>query len=216
MSEIRVIIADDDVDFASELSDALESHPQVVIDSLVTSPADVIERLAQRPADVVVIDIDLAGFDAREMVAHLARQQPRTKVLLLSAHDDPEARSECLETGAVCLPKDLEPMELLRAVTALASGASLVTPDLQVRTSPRTGDDGRDPEITRTGPVELSPRELVVLGLLAERKSPAEIAGTLSTSDAIVSNHLANLCRKFHVHDTEEIVPEARARGLLA
>ena len=73
------------------------------------------------------------------------------------------------------------------------------------------------PKLTRSGgpTVELTPRELDVLELLAEGKSNAAIAQSLFVSVHTVRNHVANLSAKLGAHSKLEALSIAVRRGLL-
>jgi DNA-binding NarL/FixJ family response regulator len=62
---------------------------------------------------------------------------------------------------------------------------------------------------------ELTPRELEILGLLAEGKRPPEIAQKLMISPKTVSNHMQRLFVKLDVHSQSQAVALAFQQGLV-
>lgn len=71
--------------------------------------------------------------------------------------------------------------------------------------------------VTRSGPVEpLTPREVAVLELLAQRLSDKEIAASLFISERTARRHAANIYQKLGVANRREAVAEASALGILA
>lgn len=61
----------------------------------------------------------------------------------------------------------------------------------------------------------LTPRQLEVLGLLAEGKSAKEIRGELYLSEATVRNHIRSLLKALGAHSQLEALAKAREAGLL-
>ena len=63
--------------------------------------------------------------------------------------------------------------------------------------------------------VQLTPREMVVLGLLADGKANKEIANALDISERTVKTHLAHLFEKLGVTSRTEAIRVATRRGLV-
>ncbi|CAA9527698.1 MAG: hypothetical protein AVDCRST_MAG73-647 [uncultured Thermomicrobiales bacterium] len=61
----------------------------------------------------------------------------------------------------------------------------------------------------------ITPRELEVLGLIAEGRSNREIAGALFVSPRTVDNHVTNLLAKLDVKSRTAAIAEARRRGIV-
>jgi LuxR family maltose regulon positive regulatory protein len=61
----------------------------------------------------------------------------------------------------------------------------------------------------------LTPRELQILELLAQRMTAQEIARKLIVSDQTVKRHRANIYQKFGVHTRRDAIAAAVALGLL-
>jgi two-component system NarL family response regulator len=63
--------------------------------------------------------------------------------------------------------------------------------------------------------VQLTPRELATLRLMADGKSNKEIANALGISDRTVKTHLGHLFEKLNVTSRTEAVKVATRRGLV-
>ena len=63
---------------------------------------------------------------------------------------------------------------------------------------------------------DLTPRELEVLGLLAEGSTNKQIAHALNISDNTVRCHVNNIMEKLQVSDRTEAVAFALKKGVLA
>ena len=73
--------------------------------------------------------------------------------------------------------------------------------------------------VTRRGAVDdddfspLSPREIEILGYVAQGLSNKEIASILSISDQTVKNNITSILRKLHVNDRTQAVIYALRHG---
>ncbi len=61
----------------------------------------------------------------------------------------------------------------------------------------------------------LTPREMEVLGLLAEGKTNREIADALVLSEGTVKNHVSKIMGKLHANDRAQILVKAARRKLV-
>jgi DNA-binding NarL/FixJ family response regulator len=73
----------------------------------------------------------------------------------------------------------------------------------------------RDARVPPARRHELTPREIEILGLLAEGKRPPEIAQKLMISRKTVSNHMQRLFVKLDVHSQSQAVALAFQQGLV-
>jgi len=78
---------------------------------------------ANRP-DCIMLDLQMPGFSGIDVQRALNRAGAHVPVVVMTAHDSPSVREECLREGAVAyLCKPLDERELLKAVR-LAIGSS--------------------------------------------------------------------------------------------
>jgi DNA-binding NarL/FixJ family response regulator len=114
------------------------------------------------------------------------------------------------------LLKDVSPEHLIAAVQLVRTGDALLAPSitrrLVERFAPRpgmaAGAPGRDLSV-------LTPRELEVLGLIARGMSNAELAASLTLSEATVKTHVARILTKLDLRDRVQAVVLAYETGLV-
>jgi two-component system copper resistance phosphate regulon response regulator CusR len=119
--------------------------------------------------DLIVLDIQLPGLDGWGVLTELRRAGRRTPVLFLTARDSVEDRVRGLELGADdFLVKPFAFAELLARVRAVVRRGPGRQPD-SLRVADLELDMSRQ-RATRAGrPLDLSPKEFVLLALLARR-----------------------------------------------
>ena len=205
VAKVRAMVADDHPIFRDGLARALSASGQIeIVGEAATGPQALEMILAYRP------DLQMPGLDGGQVAAAAQRQGLATRVLIVSAHDDPARVYDALKLGAAgFVHKEASPAQILGAVLACATGRAVVAPRLA---------SGLVAEVHRrtepTGP-DLTARELEVLTLIAGGASGPAIAQQLNLSPSTIKTHLQRMCDKLGVSGQAAAVAEAMRRGLL-
>ena len=78
-----------------------------------------LEQAAMREPDCVVLDLHMPVMSGSQVLAQIRKMPRRPPVVVITAHDVPEKRDECLAAGACAyLRKPLEDRLLLNAISA--------------------------------------------------------------------------------------------------
>jgi DNA-binding NarL/FixJ family response regulator len=211
MTAIRVLIADDQPLMRQGFSMILSAQPDIeVVGEAGTGTAAVAQARALNP-DVILMDIQMPGTDG----ITATRQLPGCRVLILTTFGSQERVAQALCAGASgFLLKDATPEQLVHAVRVVAAGDALLDPAVT-----RALIQSALPALaTPTLPARfdaLSERETQVLRLMAHGMSNAEIAGTLTVSEATVKTHVSRLLAKLGLRDRVQAVVAAYQHGLI-
>ena len=110
--ERRVLIVDDDNDFAESLFDILESHGYVCEVSCATENA--CSLVKSFDADLALVDLRLGAESGLDLVSDLKQARPDMPCVLMSAYADVESAVRALDEGAYAyLRKPVAGNELL-------------------------------------------------------------------------------------------------------
>jgi DNA-binding NarL/FixJ family response regulator len=205
----RVLVVDDHEVLSGSLALVVDAEADMESVGVARDLAEARRRVADRQPDVILLDRRLPDGDGIEAIAELRTLSPDTKVVVLTASDTDQVLVQAIEAGASgFLSKSRGLGEVIGAVRAAAAGEAVISGEMLSRLLPK---------LTRSGgpTVELTPRELDVLELLAEGKSNAAIAQSLFVSVHTVRNHVANLSAKLGAHSKLEALSIAVRRGLL-
>ena len=83
---------------------------------------EAIEEITRNPPDLVVLDIALRTSNGMDVLRHVSREHPATKVIILSNHSEPESRELFLNAGAYqFFDKSLEFEKIRDAIDKLAN-----------------------------------------------------------------------------------------------
>jgi FixJ family two-component response regulator len=87
--------------------------------AMYSSGAEFLESLGTRRPDCVVLDLHMPGMSGFEVQARLAEDSEKLPVIIITAHDSPEARERALAAHArAYLRKPLDDQALLDAIAA--------------------------------------------------------------------------------------------------
>jgi len=132
----RILIVDDDLDFASLLSDVF-SQASYDVETL-GDPARVEERLKTRAFDLMVTDLRMPGIDGFEVAAQAKTLRPGLPVIMVSGFLDTKARDRMEAEGIVAL------YEKPLSVFSLLKNAARLIAERKAGTRPGTGGGGSD------------------------------------------------------------------------
>lgn len=97
---LRVVVADDDQSVRDALADLLRSQPDIeLVATAADHPGTVAAALGREP-DVILLDLKMPGGSAADTIRTVRTRAPATRVLALSAYEDPEAVLDTLSAGA--------------------------------------------------------------------------------------------------------------------
>ena len=160
--------------------------------------------------DVVVMDLSMPGMGGLEAVRRLLAQDPKARILALSAHEDSAHPQRLLRAGALgYLCKRSAPDALIAAVTAVARGEAYVDAQTAKVLALAQMKGNASPAET------LSEREFSVFIQLAGGKSVAQIAENLKLSPSTVGTHLYHVKQKLGAGNQSELTLVALQWGLI-
>lgn len=209
---VRVVIADDQALVRSGFRLILESAGLYVAAEAADGKQAVAAVLEHKP-DVVLMDIRMPVMDGLEATRQVIGAGSDVRVVMLTTFDLDQYVYGALTAGASgFLLKDVTPEQLVAAVQLVRSGDALLAPSitrrLVERFAPPVPVSGTDLSV-------LTPRELEVLTLVGRGLSNAELAGTLTLSEATVKTHVARILAKLALRDRVQAVVLAYESGLV-
>jgi DNA-binding NarL/FixJ family response regulator len=215
-----VVIAEDQPLMRTALRACLDAETDLTVVGEAGDGAEAV-RLAKRlhPA-VVVMDLHMPimnGIAAtREIVA--LDSGPTVRVLVMTSFDLDDHIIDALRAGASgFIVKDATPDELIHAVRVIAAGQALLSPSVTKRLLDlRAGSMPPLPSVTRDAAIAaLTPRELVVLRLVARGLPNHAIAMALDLAPSSVKTHVGHVLAKLGLSDRVQLVVFAYEHELI-
>jgi DNA-binding NarL/FixJ family response regulator len=171
---------------------------------------EVLRLAAKIQPDVAVLDISMPALNGVDAARELKKSSPKTKVIVLTEHDEDQYVTESLRAGVKgYVLKSQVASDLVSAIQEVCRGSIYLSPSISHAVV--------DAYLSKTDvPVDpLSGRERQVLQLVGEGKSTKEVAAQLGVSVKTAESHRARLMRKLDIHETASLVRYAIRRGLI-
>jgi DNA-binding NarL/FixJ family response regulator len=206
----RILIADDHAVVRSGVRAILEAHEGWKVVAEAGDGKDAIAKAVETQPDIAIIDYSLPVMDGIEVTRQIHARLPKTEILIFTMHDNDVLVGELLGAGArAYLLKSDANRYLIAAVEALAEHKPLLTGKISQRLINVLLAD-------RKGQKEvLSPRERVVVQLIAEGHSNRKTAEILNLSIKTIESHRAEAMRKLNVKSTAGLVRYAIRNRLI-
>ena len=119
MSKPRVMIVDDEAEFAGTLAVRLRMRGYEM--HVVTAPCDTMRMLEEIRPDILLLDLRLPGISGVEILMSARQACPDTKVILLTGHLDLEQTIEGLRLDSFhYIMKPIDIKELIERMDALS------------------------------------------------------------------------------------------------
>ena len=215
-SPIRVLVVDDHEVVLVGLRMILERDGLEVVGE-ARSGKQAVELIRKTQPDVVVLDVlmpDMGGLETLREIQAL-RRAPR--VIVNTAHSKPENLREAIKLGAAgYVSKDESPASIVAAVRSVAEGSIAVSRNVLLEAFRDAVAEGPENfgQLEGLG-FDLTPRQLMVAGLIGQGLDNAEIAEELSISPNTVKSHLREVYLKLGVSDRTKVALWAMNRGLV-
>lgn len=210
---LRVLIADDHDDFRHGLEALLAAAPSIDVVGTASDGAMAVALSLDLQPDVILMDLHMPRLNGVEATARIVQSSPHIGVLVLTMMEDQESVFAAVRAGARgYLLKGARRAEITRAVAAVGAGEVIFGPGIADQVMTYFAAARARPAADAFP--ELTERERVVLGLIAEGKENGEIARQLSLSIKTVRNHASNIFAKLQVAHRAQAIVKARDAGL--
>ena len=217
MSRTRVLIVDDQVLFTKSLSVLLETKaPQLDVVGVAYDGVSALRMVDELAPHLVLMDVRMPRMDGVECTREIKRRHPSVQVIVLTTFDDDEYVVDAIEMGASgYLLKDVDPDELIAAVSAVTHGGITMSPKVATKLA-RLGHGELLPKAETARQSEsssarrLSPREREILELMCRNYSNKDIAERLFIAEQTVRNHVSVIYTKLGVADRFEAIRVAQ------
>lgn len=211
---VRVLVVDDHPIFREGLLAALDGAPGIEIVGEAATGEEALSAVGRLAPDVVLLDLNLPGISGIEVTHALARDHPDVRVLILTMQADDESLFAAVRAGAAgYLLKGAHRQEVIRAVTAVASGEAVFGAPVASRILAQLTGQGRAAGAAAPFP-QLTERERAILDLVALGLGNQAIATRMHLAPKTVRNNVSTILQKLQAADRAEAIARARSLGL--
>jgi two-component system, NarL family, response regulator NreC len=199
---VTVLVVDEHAIVRQSVAALLEERPEIHVIGTAASGAQALYLARQLQPDVVVMDIALHDSSGVDIAPQILRDEPRTRVVILSVCHAAESVFRALRAGAhAYVLKQSASAELADAVMAVLQGERYLSPPISEMLHRRV--IGSAPR----SPLEyLSAREREVLRMTMSGATSTEIARRLLLSPKTVETYRSRIRDKFGVADHAALI----------
>jgi DNA-binding NarL/FixJ family response regulator len=210
---VRILVVDDHDEFREGLEAMLRAADGVEVVGSAADGARAVDLAVGLQPDVVLMDLQMPRLNGVEATARIVASSPHISVVVLSMMDDEDSVFAAVRAGARgYLLKGARRQEILRAIEAAGSGEVIFGPGIADRMMSYFRGLRARPA-AEVFP-ELTERERVILGRIADGLDNGEIARDLGLSVKTVRNHASNIFAKLQVAHRAQAIVRAREAGL--
>ncbi len=220
MDSITIAIVDDHPILSSGLRMLLEAEDDMRVVGQAVNAREAISVVQSTSPDCVLLDISLPDGSGLDLLVDLKRICPRTRVLILTMHDDRRYLQMAMERGAAgFLLKKAMDMDLIYAVRAVMRGECYIHPSLMKELLLQM--DEEDPASSGQAKSKdallwdsLSPREQEVMVGVARGYTSREIAVQCCLSEKTVATYRSRAMIKLGLENRASLVEFAKRLGV--
>jgi two-component system NarL family response regulator len=203
-ARFTVLVADDHALLRTGVANIINHEHDLVVVAEAANGLEAVTAFEQHHPDVTLLDLRMPVMEGAEAVRQIRARDPQARVIILTTYDTDEDISLALKAGAKAyVLKDIAADALVTCIRDVLAGKTYLAPAAAAKLA-----EG----VMR---VQLTPRELTTLRLMADGQANKEIAGELGISERTVKSHLSHLFEKLGVTSRTEAVRIATRRGLV-
>ena len=204
MNTHSVLVVDDHALVRTGVVKIITHEPDLQVVAEAANGAEAVEAFAKYRPDVTLLDLRMPVLEGVEAVRQIRELDPQAKVIVLTTYDTDEDITRALKAGAKAYAlKDISAEELVACIHDVINGKTYLAPAAAAKLAEGMAR------------MQVTPRELSALRLMADGQSNKEIANTLGISERTVKSHLGHLFEKLGVTSRTEAVKVATRRGLV-
>jgi len=199
-----VLLVDDHALLRTGVANIINQEADLRVVAEAGNGVEALEAWDRHHPDVTLLDLRMPLMEGVDVVRLIRERDAAARVIILTTYDTDDEISRALKAGAKAyVLKDIGAEALVGCIRDVLAGKTYLAPAAAAKLA-----EG----VTR---VQLTPRELATLKLLADGKANKEIASELDISERTVKSHLAHLFEKLGATSRTEAVKVATRRGLV-
>lgn len=218
---IRVLLADDHSVLRAGLVALLEAEPDILVVGEASDGLECIDKARVLVPDIILMDVNMPLCSGLEALERLRPDLERSRVLVLTMHDDVGYLKRVLAAGGSgYVLKQAASAELLLAIRTVHEGGVFIHPHHAQALATDSGtNEGENESLSDNEAIRryasLSDREAEVFLLVALGHSNGEIAEMTFLSVKTVETYKARLMKKLDVQTRAALVRTALELGVL-
>ena len=217
MSKIQVGVFDEHKIVQQGLSSLLKDIDDIDIVLNADEKSKLFENLRSNPVNILILNIHTLSTLVFNLISQLSISFPKTRILVLSVHDDEEFIMKIIRTDAKgFLAKDTDRSELIEAIYTIRNGYDFYSKSITHLLVNKYISKLKSEDGLYSGNIKnLSIREIEILKLWGKSHSNKEIADKLFISVRTVESHKNHIMQKLNLKTIVDLVKFAIKNNLI-
>lgn len=214
---LRILLIDDHALFRSGIKALLQRQNDFEVVGEAANGLDAVKRAIALQPDIILLDLNMPGMSGKAVLNALQEEAVRAKVIVLTVSENAEDLADVMAAGAQgYLLKNIDASHFIDALRRVASGETIISPEMTVRLVSAMRVKETPPSNTPSDALlaRLTPREREILAALAVGASNKEIARQFDLSESTVKVHVQNILRKLECQSRVQAAVIAVEAGL--
>ena len=204
MEQLRVLLVDDEPLLLESLEIILTMNQMQII-GMAHDGYEALDVLSEHFCDLALVDLNMKGMGGIELIAHIKKDYPTIKILVLTTFYDDSNITRAIANGADgYLLKDSGKDAILGAISQIMSGRNVIDNKVMQRLAALMS--GGTPSTNTTLLDGMTEREQEICTLLADGLTNKQIAETLYISEGTVKNYISSIYDKTGIHDRAKLI----------
>jgi DNA-binding NarL/FixJ family response regulator len=201
---IRLLTVDDHPIYRAGLAALIAAYPDFQLVADAANGQEAVEQFRRHRPDITLMDLSMPVMNGVDAIAAIVNEFPEARIIALTTWEGDADIHRALEAGAKgYLLKDVVGDEVASAIRQVHEGGRAMPLDVARRLAEFT------PRI------ELTARELEVLGLMAQGLSNKEIGARLGRTEGTIKVHVLHILQKLDASDRTDAVTIGLKRGII-
>jgi len=205
VAKASVLLVDDHALLRTGVANIINQEPDLCVVAEAGNGVEAIDAYERYRPDVTLLDLRMPVMEGVEAVRRIRERNPAARVIVLTTYDTDEEISRALKAGAKAyVLKDISAEDLVSCIRDVLAGKTYLAPAAAAKLA-----EG----VTR---VQLTPREMATLRLLADGKANKEIAADLVIGEKTVKTHVSSILAKLGAQSRTQAALYAAQSGLVS
>jgi two-component system response regulator NreC len=214
--KIKVFIADDHGILRGGLRALIGTQADMEVVGEAAGGLEAESGIKETEPDVALMDISMPGGGGLAAIAAVKRVRPKTRILVLTVHDEPGYVRAAADAGAIgYVVKNAVDTELLAAIRAVAQGRTFMDASVGLGLAQQSMLTSGARALRGQSTAQLTEREREVMGRVAEGYTNSQIAEELRLGIKSIETYRARVMEKLGLTSRADLVRFALECGIL-
>lgn len=205
MHKHTVIIADDHPIFRNGVREVLNEIRQVELLGEAKDGAEAYGLILAHRPELAILDLEMPVLSGLDVCKKVLSEKHQTRFIILTMHKEKHYFKAAMDAGVRgYLLKDNAVQDLVACVEAVCAGKMYTSAAIEHYLTEH--HEQHQNKTVQAAHTLLTPTEKIILKLISEGKSSADIAALLFISVHTVDNHRANMARKLQLEGKNSLM----------